>query len=775
MNQIEFNALVYHAVRYYETTSPTHQSLLLQDYAEMASHVGQTKDQATAEISAILEEVLAKVDDDDSNADGRTLVIQYFSEALNQKWQNDFQYIGDEIPLRQTLQDPAPGQVALFPHEETDEDDDLSVDNDLSIDNHRDVIIVGAGPVGLAFAAGLKNLNPDLRIRVYEKYPEYQRKHTLVVQHEQVAKYIREAGFEADNEMQALLATLRTDPNIRTSTLEEILKGKAQALGVEIVVEEIKEETIHQQIGRHTPRFVTGADGTHSVVSRAVFGPDNQVKHEFDYVLQLRYEIEGEARADRLDPVQFYEQMAQEGIIASEYVGTYDAAKGTTPVTMQMMISKEEFQRLSPIATSKNPVYLYTNTQNDQVLPVPVANFLHNYMLKKIQSTGSDETIVRDSVRVSVNEAPATHAKQVFRVEEDGSISQLKGDAALGLSYFKGINAAFEALGKWFNLMAPSIRKGLPKGDQDMLQALSTYQSWFLTEFVPRKIKEVEKYSTWMIRAPMLLMEVVHSLADASVHPVPEDKKPMAEQFFNAMTGGEYTIRRRLFPHRAYDPVPLWQWSYVPVTHSLTKVWKLVADYFKPYKSEGQRDQDFRQPLVGAANILIGSAKILVGFFQMFTLDFKRFGDGLFTFSRGLFEIATTPLAWIVKPLTREIATIIHNLWRGPKQIEDNHGMHKLANTGMQYLQALEGDALDPVQKRDIYGYCNDLHRKFIKSQAQGQSTKVEQDEGDLYSSLSAQNTNLRSVATNYFSLFNSRRTSASTQESQHNTGLNPL
>lgn len=771
MNQHQFNRLVYLAAMYFEKADLNIRTQLCNDYAFICSVIGHTEQRAIDEIFTLFTEATNKVNANESDEDDITLFIRYFSDELNTKWQIAFQYTDEEMPVRQTFvpnamelnpisplfKDSDPEQVNLSTEEDTEESEISLIPR---TDSHRDVVIVGAGPVGLAFAIGLKKLNKALQIRVYEKYEEYQRKHTLEVLHEQVENYIREAGLKGDAEMEGLLDILKSDPNIRTNTLEEILKNKALALEVEIVVEEIKEEKIRQQIGRHAPRFVVGADGTHSVVSRTLFDPDNQVKHEFDFVLQLRYEIKGEARADRLEPVKFYEQMAQDGIIASEYVGTYDAAKGTTPITMQMMISREEFNRLSPIATSKNPVYLYKNTPNASPLPRPIASFLGNYMQKKISSTKNQEEIIRESVRVSVNEAPATHAKQVYKVEQDGTIIHLKGDAALGLSYFKGINAAFQNLGEWFKRMAPSVKKGLPVNDDEMLSALASYQDWFLSDFAPRKVKEVEKYSTWKIRAPMTFMKTVHSLANASEVTIDDDKKPLAEQYFNAILGGDYMINRRLYPHRDYDPVKLWQWSYVPVSHSLKKVWKLVVDYVKPYKSTGQLKQDFRQPLVGTANILIGSSKILVGFFQMFTLNFKRFGDGLFTFGRGLFEIVTTPLAWTLKPVIRGIVTGLHYVWRGPKRIEDNDGMRKLAKTGLDYVNELEGDALDPVVKRDVLGYCNDLHRKFIKSHSRGQNTLIEQNESEQYLKITGDSDNLRSVATNYFSLFNARSAS---------------
>ena len=44
------------------------------------------------------------------------------------------------------------------------------------------IIVIGGGPIGFSQALGLKKLNPNLSIVVFEKYTEYQRHHTLNMQ-----------------------------------------------------------------------------------------------------------------------------------------------------------------------------------------------------------------------------------------------------------------------------------------------------------------------------------------------------------------------------------------------------------------------------------------------------------------------------------------------------------------------------------------------------------------------------------------------------------------
>lgn len=634
-----------------------------------------------------------------------------------------------------------------------------------------EIPIVGGGPIGLAYAWGIKKINKALSVVVLEKYSEYQRKHTLVMQPENLAELMKETGAEDDPDLKDLLAKLKKDPHIKTNELEGIFKKVAIREGVQIRIEEVKEKTFWEQV---TPKgsdfaMLMGVDGTHSITDKCAFPAGNQIKHEFDFVLQFRFEIAGEVKSSPINTVSFYQDMARHGMIANEYVGNY--SNGVTPVTMQMMISKAHFNQLKN-ATSKRPMKPFADVEDIQQdvseneikamefrdCPPELQKFLLSYLRHRMESCHAQhQKIDRSSLRISVNEAPATHAQQVF-IMHGQTPCVLGGDASLGLSYFKGLNAGLKAAAKFFRLMRSQLELGL-KDKHAMKSALTTYQDWFLNDFAPAKVKEVGLYSTLQIRSLMKTMKVVHSIKETSMPDTHIDvPDSVYEAYFKYMQKDHLSElgdnkKLRLYPHRSYDPVKLGQFAPVPIIHSLKKIGKIFVDFGKPYKSSSQFVQDLKQPLVSLVNLFSGVVKIISG---IFTLKGKRIGDGFFTLGRGLVELITSPLSYTLKPLSRGLLTLI----KRPK-IEENAGMKRLAHYGHTYLDRINpADAQVEGANTSQHSYnllaiCGDLHRKYEKAVEHKQNTQIEQlEEFTKYQIIHSDTKVNNEALRRYFSLF---------------------
>ena len=342
-----------------------------------------------------------------------------------------------------------------------------------------DILIIGAGPIGLIKAWGLKKLNPNLKIVILEKYPDYQRNHVLNLHPRHLEALMRATHTENDPNLSSLLAQLKQDQHILTTDLQKIFTKVATDCGVEIQTQhEVTPNELPSLLANTYPnvRMVIGADGTHSVTSQTLFSPENQVKYEFDYILQMRYAIEGEQKAPSVENQFFYQQLFRKGLVANEYVGHFE--KGQTPVTMQMMISREDYLHLKT-ATSKNPLRPFLGTHSSILaLPEKLRSFISYYLQNRISSTANKYSIDKASIRISVNETPATHAKNIVCSREQARVL-LAGDAALGLSYFKGLNAGVEASAQFFTILEPAIQNGFQ--DQARFDTLlSHYQQWFL-------------------------------------------------------------------------------------------------------------------------------------------------------------------------------------------------------------------------------------------------------------------------------------------------------
>jgi hypothetical protein len=158
---------------------------------------------------------------------------------------------------------------------------------------------------------------------------------------------------------------------------------------------------------------------------------------------------------------------------------------------------------------------------------------------------------------------------------------------------------------------------------------------------------------------------------------------------------------------------------------------KFFVDFFKPYKSSRQLKNDFSQPLTGVVDMFSGTAMLFSGLFK---LNGKRSLGGLFNLLLGVFEVVTTPLALVIKPITRGIVTLAI----GKPKIEENSGMVKLVHQGQEMNQKLDEKNLAEVEElHNLLAICEDLHRKFKKAIKAAQKTSIDPSiEQDVYEAI---------------------------------------
>ncbi|KTC84608.1 hypothetical protein [Legionella drozanskii] len=417
----------------------------------------------------------------------------------------------------------------------------------------------------------------------------------------------------------------------------------------------------------------------------------------------------------------------------------------------ELIDGKTEFDQLIDLATKAFYAKTESAVENIDLLPEHLKKFATNYLAELIALYAATESkINKESIAISVNELPALHVQETSTIYNETDVS-LSGDAALGLSYFKGLNAGLESLAKYFAIMRPAIEEGLD--DKSLLrEKLADYQAWY-RPYADKKVKEVEQYSTFRVRSLMKLVKIYRELKfNFSQQEVVFDHEGVIDSYYKLLgqPSPDQEVRFNFYPHRSYDPdIKLGQFDYVPLTYSMKKIGKLFTSFFRPYRDDYQFAQDFKQPFVGLVNVTSGIVKLVAG---TFTLDIYRFGDGLFSLIRGLLEIATTPLAWTVKPIIRLAITAAFD---SPK-IEENSGLKKLVTLGEELLEDQTDDDFSFEKMQRILGLCNDLHRKLSKQVHREQETEIDlATEDNLIKEITSPSTPMKlEKVKNYFTLF---------------------
>jgi 2-polyprenyl-6-methoxyphenol hydroxylase-like FAD-dependent oxidoreductase len=595
-----------------------------------------------------------------------------------------------------------------------------------------DIVIVGAGPLGLLNAIGLmKNKKPQPKIVMLEKYEQYQRGHNLSVDHLQLKKFIKACGD--DQKLNELYKRIKSNKRIRTNEVERFLREYAEELGVEIKTGTAVTDVEHEVYSAYpNAKLILGADGSHSTVSKQVFGEGNIQKFPFDYVMQLRFEVEGDGlvKSCGLDALSAF--MQAYGVACQEFVGK-KGQDGKTPITFQVMISKEHFEQLYPIATSKSPILPFSAKQEKrEQVPSQLIDLVKGYLGMRISHSTNNMQLVRvDDAKISVNEAPATRAKSVIRQEGNGRATVLVGDAALGLSYFKGLNAGIE-----------NAAKLLPALCSDDKKKLKDYEEWFDKDLAPRKVAEVESYSSYRIRLPEKIFGFFRGLLGKQCFLNTSEAENITESYVGYIhhLQKENSDQRppfRTYPHREKPESPLFTLQPENALEYAQQTKKYFVEFGKAYKSTYHFLRDLAQPLrsiyhLGASILKIGFAlPILVlkaasslifpgkeqtrG--QRLKYDFINFGMRL---SEGFsqFALATVLTFGIIlypfKLITRGIQTVIaHSKNEEPLLVENNKGIRRL-------LQQENNDSIGTYNALRVQ-----LHRKYHNAVAKGHSSCI--------------------------------------------------
>lgn len=519
---------------------------------------------------------------------------------------------------------------------------------------------------------------------------------------------------------------------------------------------------------------------------------ENSNKKEFDFVLQLRIEVEGDIKPIPVPTLARF--MQNFGVTGEEVIGKKDE-NGKTPMTFQIMITKEQFKILEAQAKSGNPIRPFSGDDpRADIIPEVVMQQVKGYLGMRLRHYTKENDIVNlNTATISVNEAPATYAKEVYKQVTDSQGKTrdlvLVGDAAMGLSYFKGINAGFESCAKLLDrITQPAAER--TKGLQD-------YKQWFEKDFAPGKVGEVGFYSNYVIGAMLGAFRTLKTVIGSDKLMSSDAAERTVDMYLahltdvnNAKQSDSQAVPewKHAYEHdgRSLDNVI----SFQPKSGSvlLERIGKEVVDSVKPYKSTYHILRDLVTPLRSVYHTVVGGAQLALALpielvnaavgviapnkFETRMGNLKECGQNFLTrlgegASRVLFgaSLAVESVMLPVKLVSRAVSTALS----GDVLIENNKEMSKLIaqtdelvktppkltedNTADNKVELTQANKAEVVKEQNVevlqdnkaqmtqdnksegkaemsqlklVGLAVEIHRKFEKAHERGQKTEVD-------------------------------------------------
>lgn len=300
-----------------------------------------------------------------------------------------------------------------------------------------DIVIVGAGPVGLWTAIQIKKRDPKLSITIYEKYEEYQRSHVLRLDYWSMILYAKQTNDVFEKEFyekvtgeafSKIMTQFTKSIYIRTNELESALKNYAYQLGISIQFDKINSPEEAMGLHPEATSFIA-ADGAKSQMRQMLLGDNSIEEIPLQHIVELKYQAHGKAKPLNV----FNEHLKANKTIqnmAFEYIGK--TKNDLTPITIRFFLDKDIYQQI-PEATFKKPL-----TLENEDIPISLRNDVLTYL--KIRENESGDIYQTESSKLS-KLVLALYASKNFALETNGKAWFLAGDAAMGVPYFRALNS----------------------------------------------------------------------------------------------------------------------------------------------------------------------------------------------------------------------------------------------------------------------------------------------------------------------------------------------
>lgn len=330
-----------------------------------------------------------------------------------------------------------------------------------------DVLIVGAGPVGLFTAIEMKLLNPALNIKIVERNKEYTRHHIL---------RLDESSLNNSEAYKQYKAVRDLHGYVPTSEIEGTFLTIAGQLGIEIE-RGVKVEDCNELLDKHpSAHTIIGADGARSKVRAQLFNDEKIVDTNLQYIVEIKYKVKGSAK--KLPAFTYGPALGQVNHLVSENVGKMK--EGHTPVSLFVFVSEKTYNEIRQQPNAKLADLKPNSSRMKQLL-----NTIQPWLsLRKV--TLKEEMVLGSELINGV--ALNVYQSKFFAKElENNKRAYLVGDAGAAVPYFRALNAGLIA--------AAVTAKEIATKDVPNLEQLNTTLSQLTQGEISRAHKENKKVS----------------------------------------------------------------------------------------------------------------------------------------------------------------------------------------------------------------------------------------------------------------------------------------
>ena len=354
-----------------------------------------------------------------------------------------------------------------------------------------DIVIVGGGPVGLATAIQLACRGGKLtgrKIVVAEKNETYKRTDIrLSIKAESMAGLAK-----VDEELKQKVRKW-SHGQVPISEIENTLLEKAQALGIVILKpEKIVPANLQEDFPK--AKVFVGADGARSAMRSELLGGKLQFDNTHQHVINVQYKITDpnhKPHHGKLDAsvqrVETYRRLKLTECLIIENRRLLD--DGDFAVNLQIFIDEETYNNMRG-ATYGDPYYFDTDLDK-------VPDRLREILIKWWGSEASQ--IIQDPEKknkMTAVKLGSFLSKIVYKVNDDGTVTAVVGDAAAAFPFFRAINNGLLNSTK----LAKSIEEGFKTGS--FAKPLKSYQKFAYRRAYRERITALVK-SFFISLAPM--------------------------------------------------------------------------------------------------------------------------------------------------------------------------------------------------------------------------------------------------------------------------------